>query len=146
MENGLASMKLVVFMLGGRMNRIRSREVAMEILYQMEIQKTYEIEKMLSYYEESLDVEYIKVVLTLWIEHKDEIESKIIDHLKGWKLDRIAKIDLSILRLGITEILFDDGIPVKVSINEAVNLAKKYVDEKSGKFINGVLSHFADKE
>lgn len=139
-------MKLVVFMLGGRMNRIRSREVAMEILYQMEIQKTYEIEKMLSYYEESLDVEYIKVVLTLWIEHKDEIESKIIDHLKGWKLDRIAKIDLSILRLGITEILFDDGIPVKVSINEAVNLAKKYVDEKSGKFINGVLSHFADKE
>jgi N utilization substance protein B len=133
-------------MLGGRMNRIRSREVAMEILYQMEIQKSYEIDKMLSHYEESLDIDYIKVVLNLWLDHKDEIENKIIEHLKGWKLDRIAKIDLSILRLGITEILYDDGIPVKVSINEAVNLAKKYVDEKSGKFINGVLSHFADKE
>ncbi|HAS73172.1 MAG TPA: transcription antitermination factor NusB [Clostridiales bacterium UBA8960] len=128
------------------MNRIRSREVAMEILYQMEIQKSYEIDKMLSHYEESLDIDYIKVVLNLWLDHKDEIENKIIEHLKGWKLDRIAKIDLSILRLGITEILYDDGIPVKVSINEAVNLAKKYVDEKSGKFINGVLSHFADKE
>ncbi len=128
------------------MNRIRSREVAMEILYQMEIQKSYEIERMLAYYEETLDLDYIKEVLTLWLSHKEEIEGKIMEHLQGWKLDRIAKIDLSILRLGITEILYDDTIPVKVSINEAVNLAKKYVDEKSGKFINGVLSHFADKE
>lgn len=128
------------------MNRIRSREVAMEILYQMEIQKSYEIERMLAYYEETLDLDYIKEVLTLWLSHKEVIEGKIMEHLQGWKLDRIAKIDLSILRLGITEILYDDTIPVKVSINEAVNLAKKYVDEKSGKFINGVLSHFADKE
>lgn len=128
------------------MNRIRSREVAMEILYQMEIQKSYEIDKMLAYYDETLDLEYIKEVLNLWLDHKEEIEANITEHLKGWKLDRIAKIDLSILRLGITEILYDNAIPVKVSINEAVNLAKKYVDEKSGKFINGVLSHFADKE
>lgn len=128
------------------MNRIRSREVTMEIIYQMEIQKEYDIQKFLSHYDEILDAAYIKQTLELWIANKDEIETKILEHLQGWKLDRLAKIDLSILRLGITEILYDESIPVKVSINEAVNLAKKYVDEKSGKFINGVLSHFANKE
>ena len=128
------------------MNRIRSREVAMEILYQMEIQKSYEIEKMLSHYEESLDTTYIKDVLNQWLTHKEDIEAQIVTHLQGWKVDRIAKIDLSILRLGITEMMYDASIPEKVSINEAVNLAKKYVDEKSGKFINGVLSNFANKE
>jgi len=133
-------------MLGGRMNRIRSREVAMEILYQMEIQKSYEIDKMLSHYEEILDVDYIKDVLNQWLSHKEDIENQIVTHLQGWKVDRIAKIDLSILRLGITEMMYDESIPKKVSINEAVNLAKKYVDEKSGKFINGVLSNFANKE
>lgn len=128
------------------MNRIRSREVTMEIIYQMEIQKEYDIQKFLSHYDEILDADYIKKTLELWIANKDDIEAKILEHLQGWKLDRLAKIDLSILRLGITEILYDESIPVKVSINEAVNLAKKYVDEKSGKFINGVLSHFANKE
>jgi transcription antitermination factor NusB len=133
-------------MLGGRMNRIRSREVAMELLYQMEIQKEYSVDKLFSHYEEILDEAYIRSILNLWIEHREEIENKITEHLKGWKLDRLAKIDLAILRLGITEMLYDHSIPQKVSINEAVNLAKKYVDDKSGKFINGVLSHFADKE
>lgn len=128
------------------MNRIRSREVAMEVMYQMEIHKEYDADKFLSFYEETLDDSYIRQIIELWIEHKDDIEAKITEHLKGWKLDRIAKIDLAILRLGITEILYDESIPVKVSINEAVNIAKKYVDDKSGKFINGVLSHFADKE
>ena len=128
------------------MNRIRSREVAMELLYQMEIQKEYSIDKLFSHYEEVLDEDYIRSILNLWLEHREEIESKITDHLKGWKLDRLAKIDLAILRLGITEMLYEQSIPQKVSINEAVNLAKKYVDDKSGKFINGVLSHFADKE
>lgn len=128
------------------MNRIRSREVAMEILYQMEIQKDYELERFLKHYEEALDEAYIKNIIGLWYTNKDEIEKQISEHLKGWKLERISKLDLSILRLGLTEILYDEAIPVKVSINEAVNLAKKYVDEKSGKFINGVLSHYTVKE
>ena len=128
------------------MNRVRSREVAMEILYQMEIQNDFDIDKMLAHYEEVLDDMYIRSTLGLWLSHKDDIEDQITAHLEGWKLDRIAKIDLCILRLGITELLYDESIPDKVSINEAVNLAKKYVDDKSGKFINGVLSHFISKE
>lgn len=131
------------------MNRPRSREVVMEIMYQMEIHKTYEMddmEKFLVHYEEVLDQPYIHRLVALWLAHRDEVEEKITKHLKGWKLDRIAKIDLAILRLGITELIYADDIPIKVSINEAVNLAKKYVDDKSGKFINGVLSHFVEEE
>lgn len=131
------------------MNRARSREVVMEIMYQMEIHKTYEMDdmhKFLEHYEEILDTPYIHRLVELWLTHREEVESKITEHLKGWKLDRIAKIDLAILRLGITELVYADDIPIKVSINEAVNLAKKYVDEKSGKFVNGVLSHFAEEE
>ncbi len=131
------------------MNRARSREVVMEIMYQMEIHKTYEMddmEKFLVHYEEVLDMPYIHRLVELWLTHRSDVEGKITEHLKGWKLDRIAKIDLAILRLGITELIYADDIPRKVSINEAVNLAKKYVDEKSGKFVNGVLSHFAEEE
>lgn len=131
------------------MNRARSREVVMEIMYQMEIHKTYEMddmEKFLVHYEEVLDLSYIHRLVELWLTHRSDVEGKITEHLKGWKLDRIAKIDLAILRLGITELIYAEDIPRKVSINEAVNLAKKYVDEKSGKFVNGVLSHFAEEE
>ena len=131
------------------MNRIRSREVVMELMYQMEIHKLYDMpfmEKLLSHYEEELDKEYLSSTIETWLNHRDDVEAKINLNLKGWTLDRISKLDLSILRVGITEIEYIDNIPKKVSINEAVNLAKKYVDEKSGKFINGVLSQFAKEE
>ncbi len=131
------------------MNRVRSREVVMELIYQSEIQKTYDmafVKQMLNHYErEILDLEYIEDLLSKWLDHQSDVESMIESHLKQWKLDRISKLDLSILRLSITEMIYMDGIPKKVSINEAVNLAKKFIDEKSGKFINGVLSHFADE-
>lgn len=131
------------------MNRARSREVAMEVMYQMEIHKNYDMDAMkmlLSHYAEKLDDEYINRVIESWVANKDAVESLIVEHLKGWKLERLAKIDLAILRLGITEMVYVDDVPNKVCINEAVNLAKKYVDEKSGKFVNGVLSHFMLKE
>jgi N utilization substance protein B len=131
------------------MNRARSREVAMEIMYQMEIHKSYDMDSMkmlLSHYEEKLDEEYIDRAIGLWVANRESVETLIVEHLKGWKLERLARIDLAILRLGITEMVYLDEVPNKVCINEAVNLAKKYVDEKSGKFINGVLSHFVIKE
>ncbi|MGX8795508.1 transcription antitermination factor NusB [Fusibacter sp. JL298sf-3] len=129
------------------MNRIRSREVAMELIYQMEIHKDYTeqfYEKMLGQYEmEQLDTVYIKGVLALWTANQPAVDEAIQAHLKGWKVARLAKLDLSILRMAVTEMVYYKEIPHKVSINEAVKIAQKYVDEKSGKFINGVLGHFA---
>jgi len=131
------------------MNRVRSREIAMEILYQMDMHKAFsatEVNKFLDHYEEKTDDSYIKEILELFIINQPLIDERIMSHLKGWKIERIGKIDLAILRVAITEMMWVPSIPTKVSVNEAVNMAKKFVDEKSGKFINGVLSHFMDED
>lgn len=70
----------------------------------------------------------------------DKINKIICDNVIGWNIDRIDKVDISILRLAIYEMFFDEDVPNKVAINEAVELAKKYGSEKSHKFINGVLA------
>ena len=71
------------------------------------------------------------------------IEEKMEHHLKGWKKERISPVSMAILRLGCYEMLFLTDIPSRVSINEAVELAKKYDDEKSYAFVNGVLNSFS---
>ncbi|MQN02381.1 MAG: transcription antitermination factor NusB [Lachnospiraceae bacterium] len=73
--------------------------------------------------------------------HIPELDQILDANITGWKLNRIAKVDLTILRLACYELYYDDSIPPKVSVNEAVELAKKYGSEKSGSFVNGVLSH-----
>ena len=77
-------------------------------------------------------------------EHRDEIDEKISANLKqGWKISRISKVSLSILRLALYEMMYDDSIPVSVSINEAVELTKKYSVEDEAAFVNGVLGSVA---
>jgi N utilization substance protein B len=73
-----------------------------------------------------------------------EIDTMICQKAKGWSIDRIGRVELTILRLSIYEILFDDDIPVSVSINEAVELAKKFGGDDAPSFVNGILSKFAD--
>lgn len=69
----------------------------------------------------------------------EEIDEKIINVSKGWKIERMGKVDLCIIRLGCFEILYDEDIPVNVAINEAVELAKKYGTDESYSFVNGIL-------
>lgn len=127
------------------MNRKRSREIAMELLFGMTLSKnTLEetIETFIEDYEMSLDtidLEYIKEILSKVEENKVIIDKKIEESLTNWKLDRISKVNISILRLAIGEMLYIDDVPAKVAINEAIELTKKYSDEKSVSFINGVL-------
>jgi N utilization substance protein B len=71
------------------------------------------------------------------------LDGQIQKYLRGWKMDRLSKVVLSLLRLSLYEMNFGKDIPVSVSINEAVNLAKKYGDEKDARFINGVLGSAA---
>lgn len=78
------------------------------------------------------------------IEHRDVIDAKISANLKsGWKISRISKVSLALLRVAVYEILYMDDIPVSVSINEAVELSKKYTGEDDTAFINGVLGAIA---
>ena len=76
-------------------------------------------------------------------QHEAEIDAQIEKNNRGWKMNRLSKVSLSLLRLAIYEILFEDEIPVSVSINEAVDLAKKYGTAEDAPFVNGVLGSVA---
>lgn len=79
------------------------------------------------------------------VDKLDIIDSKISDNTRNWSIDRINKALLSILRLGIYEILFDDDVPNKVAINEAIELSKSYADKDSFSFINALLAKVMDE-
>ncbi|MCX7923260.1 MAG: transcription antitermination factor NusB [Clostridia bacterium] len=125
------------------MGRRASREIAMKLLYQLEIQKDNREEQVNSVLEEhelnESDVKYINEVVIGVQDNMSYIDEIIEKYSKGWKINRISKVDLSILRLSIFEISYRDDIPFNVSINEAVELAKKYSGEESGAFVNGIL-------
>lgn len=128
------------------MNRSKLREQAFKLLYSIEIQKNNnKIEQTQLYFESNHinDEEaksYIKDAVEGIEKYKKEIEKKIEDNLKSnWKIERLSKIDLTILKLAIYEIEYKE-IPYKVAINEAVELAKKYGEDTSRNFVNGILA------
>lgn len=127
------------------MSRKKSREKAMELLFSITLSKDSveeAIEVFVDNYEDNikeLDLDYIKNLLNGVEANKEEIDKIIEKNLQNWKLDRISKVNLTILRLGVYEIVFDENIPKKVALNEAIELGKLYSDQKSVSFINGVL-------
>ena len=127
------------------MNRSLSRELVFKLLYELEVQKENQIEQVDLYIEnndikDKKVIDYIKETVNGVKENKEKIESLISKNLKkDWSLDRISKVNLAILKLAIYEIKFMD-LPYKVGINEAVELAKKYGDDGSKQFVNGVLA------
>lgn len=88
------------------------------------------------------DSEYIRNKYENIVEHLEEIDASVNEKAKGWKTSRMAKVELSLIRLAVYEIQYDEDIPAGVAINEAVELAKKYGADSSPAFINGVLAKF----
>lgn len=127
------------------MNRKLSREKSMELLFSMSLTKDSAndtIENFVENYEDdikAIDMEYLKKILFGIEEKKEELDKIIEANLNKWKIERISKVNLSILRLAAFELLFDEEIPKAVTINEALEITRKYSDEKSVSFINGVL-------
>ncbi|MCI9071048.1 transcription antitermination factor NusB [Clostridium sp.] len=127
------------------MKRQKSREKAMELLFSMELSKnSYEetLENFIEDYEmdlNTIDIDYIKNIIKVVTDNLEVIDEKIVGSLVNWKLDRISKVNLTILRLAVAEMMFVEDVPGSVAINEAVELTKKYSDEKSSSFVNGVL-------
>ena len=126
------------------MKRTEARELAFKLIYSFEIQNTMDEEQMNLFFEENDKEEekknYIKTIFEGLIKNKDEIEKLIESNLKEkWTIDRISKIDLAILRVAIYELIYLK-LPYKVAINEAVELAKKYGDDSSKSFVNGILA------
>lgn len=92
------------------------------------------------------DMEYIKDITHGVYTNIASLDEQIEKHLKGWTMDRICKTDLAILRLAIYEIMHREDIPDKVSVNEAVELAKSFSEDSSPAFINGVLAGILNKK
>lgn len=87
--------------------------------------------------------DFVRMIVDGVIGKKDKLDTVIESHLKAWKKNRLSRISLAILRMAIYEILYVDSIPVSVSINEAVELAKVFGNEKDASFVNGLLGSVA---
>lgn len=128
------------------MSRTEIRELGFKLIYSLEIQEEKELEEQIELYFEENEIEnqkaqeYIKDVIFGINKNEEEITTLIKQILtEKWTIERISKINLSILKLAIYEIKYKN-IPFKAEINEAIELAKKYGDETSGRFINGALA------
>lgn len=123
-----------------------ARNLALEVLYEAEVAHR---EPMAVFARRQEDVQYAPEVLDFArqlisgaVEHKQSLDSAIVENAPGWPLDQVAPVDSSILRLAAYEVLFGDS-PTKVAINEAVVLAKRYGSDSSPRFVNGVLGAIA---
>lgn len=127
------------------MQRSAMRELAFKLVYEIEVQKENENEQFEIFLENNEItnenvITYLKDIKEGISSNIDEINSLIINNLKdNWSLNRISKINLSLIKLAIYEMVYKD-LPYKVAINEVVELAKKYADESAPVFINGILA------
>ena len=125
--------------------RRKARELALQVLFSLDFEahspeeafelvcKNFSVNKRVSSFSKEL-------VLGVW-ENRKEIDKVISKASKNWRLERMSRVDRSILRLATYEMLFRDDIPPKVSINEAVEMGKKFGNDESYSFINGVLDN-----
>ena len=124
-------------------SRRRSREMAIQVLYQVDVVKSDPAEAMRLFCEHFKAPESIRdfaFELALGThEHREEVDTLIKRFSENWRLERMPIVDRNILRLATYELLYRLDIPAKVSINEAVDIGKKYGSEDSGSFINGIL-------
>ncbi|CAM3589480.1 transcription antitermination factor NusB [Marinicrinis lubricantis] len=133
------------------MRRRAAREIVVQSLYQLEMNEASTlmdaIQTVLDSADESdgnnpyfnMDVNYVTGILNGVIQRKDQIDQILTRYLKSWKVDRLSKVDHQILRLAVYEMLFVSDVPEKVAVNEAIELAKHFGTDESGKFVNGVL-------
>lgn len=125
------------------MNRSAQREAVFKMIFSSQFLIDEELEDMYARLVETyecVDSEYVRKAFFGVAETKDELDALIEKCAKGWKLSRISKISLCAMRLSIYEMKYIDDVPFAASINEAVELVKKYDEEKTVKFANGVLN------
>ncbi|MBI4398941.1 MAG: transcription antitermination factor NusB [Candidatus Omnitrophica bacterium] len=131
--------------------RTLAREVALKVLYQINLTSDTPEEALADFWDhhEEPDEEvrsFTRWLVTETIQNRQKLDQAIIRYAENWNLDRMAVLDRNILRMAACELLYSQDIPPKVTINEAVNLAKKYSQEDSGKFVNGILDKICHSE
>lgn len=136
------------------MKRRDQREQIFALLFRVEFNTPEEMDEQVSMYVDEMkeveplsekDEDYIIGKYKKIVERMEEIDGILNEASKTWKTSRMSRVDLTVLRLAVYEMKFDEDIPEKVAINEAVELAKKYGGDESPAFVNGVLAHVAGK-
>lgn len=131
------------------MTRRQLREMIFKMLFGVEFHDVSEMPEQMKVYgeaEEAWDVEdgaYITTKCDDIVAHLEEIDEAINEVAEGWKTSRMGKVDLTLLRLAVYEMKYDEDVPEGVAINEAVELAKKYGTDESPAFVNGILGKLA---
>lgn len=146
--------------------RTRSREFGLQILYQMDVSDSSFKDTVEDFWKDKADRNttesekdaleldkkdpevrlYAEKIVKGVLDNLERIDPTVEKYAENWSMERMAFVDRNILRLGAYEILYCDDIPVKVAINEAVELAKRYGEADSSKFVNGILDHIAKSE
>ncbi len=134
------------------MKRTELREHIFKMIFGYEFNSDSEMPEQMQLYFEQIeepepkeeDIAYIREKALNVILKAEEIDALLNSHTKGWKTSRMNKVDLSILRLAVYEMKWDEDVPEGVAINEAVELAKKYSGDDGPSFVNGVLAKLAD--
>jgi N utilization substance protein B len=130
--------------------RRRAREIALQMLYQMEANPVDPHEALELFWQGLSASQPVKEFVGRIVEgvhgKREEIDKLLKRHSEHWRLERMDRVDKSILRMGVFEILFCDDIPARVAMNEAVDLGKKFGAEESGAFINGILDKISKTE
>ena len=136
------------------MKRRELRERIFQLLFRVEFNGQEEMQEQLDLFVDDIkeeqevspaDEAYISGKYGKIVDKLPEIDAMLEDASKGWKISRMNKVDLTILRLAAYEMKFDEDIPQKVAINEAVELSKKFGGDESPSFVNGVLAKLTDK-
>jgi N utilization substance protein B len=130
--------------------RRRAREIALQVLYQKEL-NSVEVEEALNLFWSNFEVlkgamDFSERLVKGVEQHREDLDRVIEHYSSHWKVDRMAHVDLTILRIATYELLYCDDIPPRVAINEAIDIGKKFGSEDSGAFINGILDKVKSAE
>jgi transcription antitermination protein NusB len=130
--------------------RRKSRESALKVLYQRDITQQKDAARILTQFQDHFEHEgekddFAESLVLGVLAHEKEIDDLIVHYSKNWRLDRMTIIDRNILRIAIFELLHCKEIPPKVTMNEAIDLGKRFGSEESGSFINGILDRIQNE-
>lgn len=126
------------------MKRREAREKAVQTLFQLD-NTELSVDEAINYIVEEPGNSFYEQLVRGTVQNKEAIDEVLIGKLEHWSLDRLPKIERTVLRIAVYELLFNEEVPHRVVLNEAIELCKTFGDEKSGRFVNGVLSKFEEK-
>ena len=126
------------------MKRREAREKAVQTLFQL-YNTELSVDEAINYIVEEPANRFYEQLVRGTVQNKEAIDEVLTGKLEHWSLDRLPKIERTVLRIAVYELLFNEEVPHRVVLNEAIELCKTFGDEKSGRFVNGVLSKFEEK-